>query len=255
MSAKILLVGSLGVVTAAAVGSACFLVPQPFVSANPVVTVDAEAPAPVAIAQLDVRRPREATPGPPRLELPPVYIDSEPTAAPQPRRTSTGFVPDPHDPFGAPQLPAAFPIPDSLAPFGTPQPVLNPAVEAPVDAAAVDPAPLRRELMQLLGEKSDLLTVPQLQAAIVRTEREIRELKAHDRLERLRHELEILSRDYPDTWGGDAARNLFQTPLPTVPNESATPSRLAPQWRPDAQNTDAPTFTPISPTPMRRKSS
>ncbi|MDZ4685516.1 MAG: hypothetical protein SH850_10670 [Planctomycetaceae bacterium] len=243
MSTRTLLVGSLGLVAAVWACGACFLVPQPFVSANPVDSVEAEAAAPVAVAQADlltqaappttIRRPREATLSTPRAVPEPLGLELPPET---------------------PRLPSPIAIPDSLDPFGAPQPATTvaPVVETPVDAAAVDPAPLRRELLQLLGEKADLLTVPQLQAAIIRTEREIRELKAQDRLEQLRHELEILSRQYPQTWGGDAAQKLFNVPLPT--GTRTGDEFNAPVWKTDPNQINDP-FAPGTPTPVRRKSS
>lgn len=165
------------------------------------------------------------------------------------RSRDTAPVPTPlRSDFSTPPSLPAIPLPDPNDPFGATASAA-PVVEPPVDAAAVDPAPLRAELRQLLDEKLELLTVPQLQAAIIRTDSEIRELQAQDRLERLRHELENLSREYPQTWGGNAAQKLFNVPLPPA---SDGPTPLLPgsarQWRSDPlDSSDVPPFIPASP--------
>jgi hypothetical protein len=145
--------------------------------------------------------------------------------------------------------PSVLPLPEiDMPPHTT-------TVEAPVDAAEVDPAPLRRELRSLLDEKLGLLTVPQLQAAIDRTEREIREIRAQDRLQELRHELDRLSREYPHTWGGDTAQQLFNVPLsmPNVPGThpfESLPPRLDPGFGSASGPIYAPTYAPSQSAPV-----
>jgi hypothetical protein len=231
MSVRTLVIGGVGLV--AAISGAAFVVRAnsgdvvefPSISSVTVPAGDLltqSAPPPT------IKRPRVAVPASPAHEPERDPFTSGPDFRPGDPLSRTPPRPDPLDPFGAaPATPAA------------------PLVEPPVDASLVDPAPLRAELRELLNEKLELLTVPQLQAAIIRTETEIRELKAQDRLEQLRHDLETLSREYPQTWGGNAAQKMINVPLPTVPAET----------RPASNPFDSslePSFAPPSPTPAAR---
>lgn len=221
MKLRTLLLGGVGL--AAAVG-AWFLVPA-LIAANPEVSQPFDdGPAVEVVAQ----------------------------AAPQSRRQPSLPVDDGFDPFAEPATKTPLnPIPESQ-PFGDrPDPLALPisapsADDPPVDAAAVDPAPLRQELLALLNEKVDLLSVPQLQAAILRTEQEIRELKAQDRLERLRHELDRLGREYPSTWGGEAARKLLQVPLLPMPTFEPRPGGAASERSDDPRFPSDPGFAPTA---------
>lgn len=211
-----------GVVVAVA---SAYLMAQPTPSR---VTTDVTAvaePFPVVVAQATPIPRGKSNPQSRAVNLPPDFLDPPSDA------TIFGNLP-----------PSALPLPAIDLPPSTG------TEEAPADAAEVDPAPLRRELRALLDEKLNLLTVPQLQAAIDRTEREIREIRAQDRLQELRHELDRLSRDYPHTWGGDTAQHLFNIPLSTPDAPGIHPFESLPR-------TPDPLDPSFSPTPIRPRSS
>jgi hypothetical protein len=245
MTLRMWLIG--GVAITAMVVGVCVMVPQ-FLAANPddapelrsVVQANGvffSDPAP-AVPAAPVARPRPKTPTDdfnPRFEVTPARPTNDITPGHFPE-----FAPPPHVP---PQRDNSF---DLFAAPVTNAVAAPPPVEPPVDAATVDPAPLRRELLDLLHEKVELLSVPQLQGALISTEREIRELKATDRLEQLRHELDRLSRDYPQTWGGESARRLYHVPLPPTGPTPTTP--LNPFADPPAPTLEStPPFSPVSP--------
>lgn len=92
-------------------------------------------------------------------------------------------------------------------------PTLSPVdnEQNPVDASAVDPAPLRAQLVAEVMRKAELMSVDQLRESISREAAAIRELEAAIQLANARQALDALFKSHPETKAGKAAGQMIRT--------------------------------------------